>query len=187
MIKTDPAAATESGTKYSHTQPLWAQDVFDKLDALGLNYRTLKHEAVFTVEASKAIKTDMQGQGCKCLFLKDKKEGRLWLVGTLDDKRVDLKELSNVLGCGRFSFASAERLMAHLGVIPGSVTVFAVINDPDATVQLVLDAELLDKETVNFHPLQNDMTTNIKPDDLVTFCEACGHKPLIIKVPTAQG
>ncbi len=102
------------------------------------------------------------------------------LVTCLEDRSVDLKSLAAALEGGRFSFGSAERLMANLGVIPGAVTPFAVINDSGGAVQMVLDKALLDHDPLNFHPLDNARTTAIAPGDLLRFLEAVGHPPLIL-------
>jgi len=97
--------------------------------------------------------------------------------------RVDLPALAKQLGAPRFSFGSAELLLATLGITPGSVTPFALINDAERKVQPVLDADMLKLEPVNYHPLRNDRTTAIAPEDLVRFVEACGHKPIIAPIP----
>jgi Ala-tRNA(Pro) deacylase len=119
----------------------------------------------------------MPGGHTKNLFLKDKK-GALFLVCAIADTAIDLNALSKALGAGRFSFGSAERLMRHLGVEPGSVTLFALINDPDRTVTLVLDEALFAHDPVNFHPLKNDATTAISPADMLKFIHSLGREPI---------
>jgi Ala-tRNA(Pro) deacylase len=104
-------------------------------------------------------------------------------VVTLEDKPVDLNALAAKLGAGgRFSFGSAERLMEFLGVTPGSVTPFALINDPQCRVKVVLDEEMLEHELLNYHPLINTMTTAISPEGLVAFVRACGHAPILARL-----
>lgn len=163
--------------------PTTAEALLDYLAGLDITVTTYDHAPVFTVGEAHGVKKEWAGQGCKCLFLKDKKESRLWLVGVPDEKRVDLKELSKQLGCGRFSFASAETLREVLGVIPGAVTIFAAINDTQNQVEIVLDQDIMDRDIVNFHPLRNDKTTSIAPTDLEKFVRSCGHKPLVMVVP----
>src|SRR6478609_1778293 len=119
------------------------QQLFDRLDALGLAHRTVEHEPVFTVEQAKQHRGTLPGHHIKNLFLRNKKEA-MWLVVALEDRAIDLKRLGDVLGAGRLSFGSPERLRRHLGVEPGSVTPFALINDPDRQVTLVLDRALQD-------------------------------------------
>jgi Ala-tRNA(Pro) deacylase len=104
----------------------------------------------------------------------------MWLVVTLEDRVLDLKILGERIGAGRVSFGSAERLMQYLGVIPGAVTPFAILNDRERLVQVVLDAEMMRHTPLNYHPLRNDRTTAIAPDDLVRFLEAEGHSPRVV-------
>jgi hypothetical protein len=113
------------------------------------------------------------------LFLRDKHR-RYWLFTTLEDARVDLKALSQRLDAGRFSFASAEALQELLGIAPGAVSPLAAVNDSDGQVTVVLDQALLALSPLNLHPLRNDRTTAIDPDDLVQFLEAYGHKPRLL-------
>jgi len=99
--------------------------------------------------------------------------------------RVDLKALARTLRAGRFSFGKPELLLAALGVPPGSVTAFAVINDPGQRVLLVIDAELMKYDTVNCHPLENTATTSIAREDLLRFIRACGHEPKVAVLGSA--
>ena len=101
----------------------------------------------------------------------------MWLVVSLEDRLIDLKALARHLGAGRFSFSSADRLTRYLGVIAGAVTPFAVINDKQRAVRVVVDLGVLDFERVNFHPLDNSMTTAISADDLMKFLCAENHAP----------
>ncbi len=113
------------------------------------------------------------------LFLRNKK-GVMWLVTCQEDREIDLKALGERLGAGRFSFGSAERLMKYLGVLPGAVTPFAVINDRRSQVAVVLDSTLPEQDPVNCHPLVNTMTTALSGYDLVRFLEAEGHPPQLL-------
>jgi Ala-tRNA(Pro) deacylase len=147
--------------------------LFAFFDAHGIAHRTLDHPPVFRVEEGREIKAAMPGGHTKNLFLKDAKD-RLWLVCALGDTRVDLKRLHHAIGSARLSFGSAELLERALGVTPGSVTLFALINDTEHAVSLVLDSALLDHELVNFHPLANDATTAVSRDGLLAFLRALG-------------
>jgi Ala-tRNA(Pro) deacylase len=158
-------------------QPLGPQDLFARLDALGIAHATTRHRPVFTVEDGADLKAQMPGGHTKNLFLKDKK-GALFLLSALADTAIDLNALSKTIGAARFSFGSAERLMQHLGVEPGSVTLFALINDPERRVTLLLDEALLAHDPVNFHPLRNDATTAVSPDGMLTFIRALGREPI---------
>jgi Ala-tRNA(Pro) deacylase len=161
---------------------LTPQQLFARLDELGLAHRTVEHEPVFTVEQAKEHRGVLPGHHIKNLFLRNKKEA-MWLVVALEDRAVDLKRLGDVLGAGRLSFGSPDRLRRHLGVEPGSVTPFSVVNDPGHQVTLVLDRALLEGGPVNAHPLTNTMTTTITFTDLSRFFEATGHSPRWLDFP----
>jgi Ala-tRNA(Pro) deacylase len=157
-----------------------APDVlFAYLDRLGIAHKTVRHPPLFTVEESRALRGKIPGAHTKNLFLRDKK-GAAFLVVALEDAEIELKSLHRRLGAsGRFSFGSAELMGELLGVEPGSVTPFAVINDTAARVTVVLDAAMLAHDVLNFHPLRNTATTTIARDGLVKFLEATGHRPRI--------
>ncbi len=159
--------------------PVTRKALFARLDELGIQTRTVEHEAVFTVAESHKLDSELQGAHTKNLFLKDDR-GALFLVVAVATTRVDLKALSRTLSAGRFSFGKPELLNEVLGVEPGSVTAFAVINDTGARVNVVLDAELMAFDTINCHPLENTATTNIAREDLMRFIRACGHEPRVV-------
>jgi Ala-tRNA(Pro) deacylase len=162
--------------------PATPTDLFAFLDRLGIAYRTVTHPPLFTVEQSRALRGLIPGGHTKNLFLKDKKDA-LYLVVALEDAAVDLKGLHRRLGAsGRFSFGSADLLRQALGVEPGAVTPFAAINDTGRRVSVVLDAAMMERATLNYHPLDNTMTTSIARDGLVKFLEATGHPPRILAV-----
>ena len=102
------------------------QQLFARLDQLGIAHRTVEHPPVFTVEEAKALRGNLPGHHIKNLFLRNKKE-EMWLVVALEDRAIDLKRLGEVLGAGRLSFGSADRLKRHLGVEPGSVTPLSLV------------------------------------------------------------
>jgi Ala-tRNA(Pro) deacylase len=160
-------------------RPATPADLFARLDALGIPHRTVQHAPVFTVEEARAHRGALPGAHTKNLFLKDKKD-RLYLVVALEERRIDLTALSKRLGAARFSFGNADLLMQVLGVPPGSVTPFALINDPEHRVTVVLDADMLKQDPVNYHPLSNDQTTALSPKDLLKFIESCGHRAQIL-------
>ncbi len=151
--------------------------LFAYLDSLGIRHTTTQHRPVFTVEEGADLKAKMPGGHSKNLFLKDKK-GALFLLCALADSAIDLNAVSKLIGAGRFSFGSAERLQENLGVTPGSVTIFALINDPERKVTLLLDEGFFAHDPVNFHPLRNDATTAISPADLLKFIRALGREPI---------
>ena len=151
------------------------QQLFARLDQLGIAHRTVEHPPVFTVEEAKALRGNLPGHHIKNLFLRNKKE-EMWLVVAEEDKRIDLKALGEKLGAGKLSFGSPDRLLRYLGVLPGAVTPFGIINDKDRQVKVVLDRDLMGFNPVNAHPLVNTMTTAISFADLRRFFEATGHR-----------
>jgi Ala-tRNA(Pro) deacylase len=153
--------------------------LFRRLDALGIRHATHHHPPLRTVADAVRLRGNLPGGHCKSLFLKDRKAG-LWLVVVLEDRRLDLKALADRLAAPRFSFASPELLLQVLGVIPGSVTPFALINDAERRVRTVLDAAMLEFDPLNYHPLVNTATTAISPGDLQRFIADCGHKPAVL-------
>ena len=174
MAETGPSEDT--GDQDLPTTP---EALLARLTELGIAAKTVTHAPVFTVEESKALCGELPGAHIKNLFLRNKK-GAMWLVTCLEDRGIDLKDLGTRLEAGRFSFGSAERLMTNLGVRPGSVTPFAVINDTAGAVTMVLDRGVMDHDLVNCHPLVNHQTTAISPADLLRFLEAEGHAPRMI-------
>jgi len=165
--------------------PLTPEQLFSRLDALGIAYKTYSHPPVFTVAEAAALRGSLPGGHCKCLFLKDKRGG-FWLAVMLEERRVDLKGLAARLRAPRFSFGGAADLYEHLGVRPGSVTPFALVNDSDRRVSPVLDAAMLEHDPLNYHPLINDRTTAVAPPDLLRFISACGHTPLIVDLSALE-
>ena len=153
--------------------------LFALLDRLGVEHRTLRHAPVFRVEEGREIKAALPGGHTKNLFLKDAK-GRLWLVSALGDTRIDLKALPAAIGSAKLSFGSEALLEETLGVKAGSVTAFALINDPGRQVTLVLDAALLACDVVNFHPLTNTATTAVSRDGFLAFLAALDVTPIVV-------
>jgi Ala-tRNA(Pro) deacylase len=169
--------------------PQTPEQLFAYLDDLGIPHKTVKHPPVFTVEQAKKLRGELAGGHTKNLFLRDKKH-ELYLVVALESADIDLKGLHRRLGAsGRFSFGSSDLLREVWGVEPGSVTPFGAINDRDRRVIVVLDAGMMQQPTLNYHPLDNTMTTSIARDDLVKFLEATGHSPRIEQVagPSPDG
>lgn len=158
------------------------------LETLGIESTTHHHTPVFTVEEAQAARISaeggMAGGHAKSLFIRDKKKRRA-LVMVDEDRRVDLKALAGKIGLGRVSFGSADSLKDMLGVIPGSVTPFALINAQVAEGEeppmiIALDKALMQKAPLWFHPLHNAATTSIKPIDLTRFIKACGYSPITV-------
>ena len=156
--------------------------LLDLLDQLGIAHATLDHPAVFRVGEGGSIKARIPGAHTKNLFLKDAR-GDLWLVCAKDDTAIDLKRLHAVIGSARLSFGPAELMVETLGVTPGSVTLFALANDPLHRVRLVLDLALAKADEVSFHPLENTATTTVDQAGLRTFLDHLGREPLVVDFP----
>jgi len=154
-------------------------DLMALFDALGVETRTFDHPAVFRVGEGEEVKAAIPGAHSKNLFLKDAKD-RLWLISAADTTAIDLKRLHHVIGSARLSFGSAELMERTLGVTPGSVTAFAIINGASAGVTFVLDRALAEAPLVNFHPLENTATTGIGQAGLRKFLAAVGVTPLVV-------
>ena len=155
------------------------EELFARFDELGIAHRTYSHAPVFTVAEAAALRGSLPGAHCKSLFLKDKKGG-FWLAVMLEERRIDLKKLAAWLTAPRFSFGGAVDLHRLLGVRPGSVTPFALLNDIGHLITPVLDADMLESDPLNYHPLENDRTTAISAADLLRLIDASGHVPRIV-------
>jgi Ala-tRNA(Pro) deacylase len=149
---------------------------------LGIAWTTHAHAPVFTVEEAQTLRGALPGTHTKNLFLEDKK-GRRWLIVAREELRLDLNALAKQLGTPRFSFGRPGLLAAVLGVVPGAVTPFALMNDAPGRVAAVFDKAMLLRDPVNFHPLRNDRTTAISAADLIRFARATGHEPTILCLP----
>ena len=156
--------------------------LLDLFDQLGIAHATLDHPAVFRVGEGAEIKARIPGAHTKNLFLKDAR-GDLWLVCAKDDTAIDLKRLHGVIGSARLSFGPAELMAEVLGVTPGSVTLFALANDPLHQVRLVLDLALAEADQVSFHPLENTATTTVDQAGLRAFLAHLGREPLVVDFP----
>jgi len=153
--------------------------LYDLLDKAGIKHTTHEHEAIFTVEQGAHIKAQLPGGHTKNLFLKDK-SGALFLVCALGDTKIQINQLHKHLDCKRLSFGKPDLMAETLGVAPGSVTFFAIMNDKKNCVKLVIDQALLDHKFVNFHPLENTATTAIAASDMQVFAKATEHTPIIL-------
>ena len=162
--------------------PKTEAELFAFLAELGISVSTIRHPPLFTVADSQALRGEIAGGHTKNLVLKDKKDN-FFLVTVGEEAVVDLKQIHHLIGAsGKVSFGKPEMLMELLGVVPGAVTVFGVINDTAQRVKLILDEELMTHSLINAHPLTNEATTSIGAADLLKFVEATGHDAAILKV-----
>ena len=162
--------------------PKTEAELFAFLADLGISVSTVRHPPLYTVADSQSLRGEISGGHTKNLFLKDKKDN-FFLVSVGEDAAVDLKQIHTIIGAAsRVSFGKPEMLMELLGVIPGAVTVFGLINDTQRRVKVVLDQDLMAHDVINAHPLINEATTSITSADLIRFVEATGHDAAILKV-----
>lgn len=155
--------------------------VLDRLDRLGIAHRTIRHPAAHTVEEAKQYRGNLSGGHAKNLFLKSKRDEYVLAV-VQEDAFVDVQEVAKICETARLSFARPERVVEWLGVRPGAVTPFALINaerHPERNrLRIIVDQTLLEETQVWFHPLHNEATTAISPADLVRFIQSCGWVPI---------
>ncbi|MCB1387470.1 MAG: prolyl-tRNA synthetase associated domain-containing protein [Nitratireductor sp.] len=162
--------------------PATPEQLLALLDTLGMAVETHRHEPVFTVEESAHVTAQIPGGHTKNLFVKDKKDNYFLIVAE-NHARIPLNRLHGLIGAkSRVSFGNGERLMAFLGVLPGSVNAFAPMNDHGNRVRVIIDAPLLRFDRINCHPLINSMTTTILREDLLRFLDHVGHTPEILQL-----
>jgi Ala-tRNA(Pro) deacylase len=165
--------------------PKTPADLFERLDGLDISYKTINHPPLFTVDHSKALRGALDGGHAKNLFLKNKK-GRIWLLVAEESAPINLKAFAKMIGAGNLSFGKPELLMEMLGVIPGAVTPFALINAEPGSITPLFDQDLLAVDPLNFHPLDNTMTTTIAKADLLRFVEALGHSYEVVDLKAIE-
>ena len=165
--------------------PTSPENLFNILKSLNINHSYHEHEAVYTVAESEKVDAQITGTHCRNLLLRDKKKKNYLLVLPVDVD-VDIKKLPDILGSARLSFGSNERLWEYLGVRSGSVCPFSIINDKDNNVEIFLEKTMMEQDIVNYHPLLNNMTIGLKPDDLVKFIETTNHTAHIVDLSNAK-
>ena len=162
--------------------PKTTTQLFDYLAGLRIAVTTVTHPPLFTVADSQKLRGEIDGAHTKNLFVKDKKD-RYFLLTVGEEAVVDLKQVHQVIGAsGRLSFGKPEKLLEYLGLTPGAVSAFGIVNDVGGKVTMVFDAGLMENAVINAHPLTNEATTAIARNDLIRFVEATGHEPLILKL-----
>ena len=181
MCQIDQAKQEPPQTRFK-TSP---QDFLKILNDLAIEHETFHHEAVFTVQQSQKVTGLVKGAHCRNLALYNKKK-RVWLVVAQDKTAIDLKKLADTLEMGRLSFIRPERLWDCLGVTPGSVNPFCIMNDTDLKVTIVLDQSMMNQSLVNYHPMDNTMSTALTPNDLLKFIEWTGHTPVYFNPEDVQ-
>jgi Ala-tRNA(Pro) deacylase len=173
------ASALPIAPHHPAIMPASRHDLFALLERLGIETATVEHPPLFTVEQSKRLRGEIPGAHTKNLFLKSKK-GELVLITALESTPIALAGAHKLIGCGRLSFGKPELLYENLGIQPGSVTPFALMNASARGVNFILDAALMAFGVLNFHPLENTATTSISSADFMRFLKEAGHEPHIL-------
>lgn len=160
------------------------EKVFEALDKLGIEYKVIHHEPVHTIEDMDALGIFTDGEVCKNLFLRNANGKTHYVVSMMKDKHPDIQQdIRSQLGCSRLSFGSDERLMKHMGLMPGAVSPFGILNDDDADVVVVLDSELKTYDgLIGFHPNDNRAFVWLKFDDLMKFIKKRGNDVYFINI-----
>jgi len=170
----------------SRSDPTSPDELLAILDQLGIDHTTVEHPPMFTVAESKNLRiTSSRGSYTKNLFLRNKK-GLMWLITCSEDRHLDLSSLATRLQAKRLSFGSADRLIKYLGVTPGAVSPFALINDFTQSVSFAIEEELLQQPMIHLHPLINTQTTRVAIQDLLQFVRHTGHTPLYLRLGPSE-
>ncbi len=154
-------------------------ELYALFDAHGIGWTHHSHPPLHTVEESRALRGDLPGAHVKNMFMKDRKD-RLWLVTCLEDRQIRIRDLEKEIGAQKCSFGRPELLWEALGIRPGAVSPFGLINDPGHRVTAVLDMQMLERDPINAHPLHNEATTAVSAADFRRFFEVTGHVPVLI-------
>jgi len=161
-------------------------DLAGFLNTHGIAFVKHDHPPVFTCEEELRYVPESGAARTKNLFMRDRRGRRHLLLVTLCSKTVSIADFAETAGADRLSFASPERLMKHLGVEPGSVTLLGLVNDTAHAVEVYIDADVWSAPSIHAHPLRNDATFVLSHDDVVRFLEATDHRPLIVAVRPAS-
>jgi len=158
------------------------KQVYDVLNQLKIPYTQYEHIPVYTIQQLDELNMDMKGKHCKNLFVRNDKGDKHYLIIVSHEKRADLKSIAVQIGSSRLGFASEERLMKHLGLTPGAVTPFGLLNDKEKKVTVLVDEDLKNSIHICFHPNVNTATVSIMYDDLLKFIKWRGNEFRYIKI-----
>ena len=156
--------------------------VLQILKSLGIEYVIHEHPAVYTVAEAEQYYGDVKGGKSKNLFLRNKNKSNYYLVILEGSKRLDLDALKATLNESKLSFASPEELKEFLGLTPGSVSPFGLINDKEKRVKVVIDEGLWGHERLHYHPNINTATLELSRDDFKKFLDSCGNTVTFSKI-----
>ena len=161
--------------------------VYDLLDALGVSYQRIDHEAANTMEACAEVDKVLDATICKNLLLCNRQCTAFYLLMMPGDKPFKTKDLSAQIGSSRLSFAAPEYMEEYLDITPGSLSVMGLMNDKENRVQLLIDRDLLTAETIGFHPCINTSSLRMRTEDLLQkVIPALSHPPRTVRLPYPQ-
>ena len=163
----------DASSDFANSLPTSPDSLYRLLEDLKIKFKVFEHPPFFTVDEAKKNRQGMNGFHIKNLFLRDKNK-RSFLVVAREDRIIDLKQLSERIKSSRLSFGSKERLFDELGVFPGAVTPLSVINNRQKNINIFLDAEMSEKNTIFCHPLVNDRTISLSYQGLQTYFDYLG-------------
>lgn len=165
--------------------PTTKEQLIGRLNDLGITYRLYDHEPIFTVEQGEPLKKTIPGMHCRNLFIYDKKK-RMYLITAANETMIDMKKLPELVQSGRLSFCSPSRLWENLGIKPGSVNPFCIINDKAGAVKMIIDATMMKADIINVHPMDNAATIGMAPQDLLKFMDSIDRKYDIVDFASAH-
>ena len=183
-MKIDP---TRYGARPPEHRTAQEDAIYDRLDALGIRFERVDHEAANTMEDCLLIESVLGGKICKNLFLRNRQETEFYLLMMPGEKPFKTKYLSAQLGCSRLSFADAEQMSEFLQTIPGSVSALELLFDTQQRVRLVIDRDLLAEDTVSGHPGFSTSTLKLSREDFLRYVESVGHTPTVVELPREIG
>ncbi|MEM7239791.1 MAG: prolyl-tRNA synthetase associated domain-containing protein, partial [Pseudomonadota bacterium] len=154
-------------------------ELYEMFREHGIAWQHHTHPPLHTVEESRMLRGNLPGAHVKNMFLKDKK-GQLWLVTCFEYRKIRIRDLEKQIGAPKASFGKPELLWDALGIRPGAVSPFGLINDPGHRVRSVLDEQMLAADPINAHPLHNEATTGLSRRDFLRFFEITGHQPVVV-------
>ena len=150
--------------------------VYKVFEELGIKYEKRIHQPVYTCEESRKYTSDLRGSHCKNLFFRNKEGNNHYLVVVEENKTLNIKDFEKRINEKNLSFASEKRMMKYLGLAPGSVSIFGLINDKEKKVIVYLDEDVFTKGYINFHPNVNTATLNISTDDFKKYLKWCRNE-----------
>ena len=157
-------------------------DIYELLKGRNIWHEITEHKAVYNMAEVAEIEMPYPEADAKNLFVRDDKKRNYYLITVQGEKRVDLKQFALRHGTRKLSFASADDLMAILGLIPGAVTPLGLLNDDDKKVTFYLDSDFLNGDLIGVHPNDNTATVWLKTTDLIALIKSHGNEVIVTEI-----